>query len=140
MFEVGFPLPPYSVRNRRGLKVSLPAYTLECRRIATFSAVHADVGDLKIYDEDVELTVEVGNLTHGHFSPRNYEAPQAEREGEVIEQVMAFLEAVFDDQIEFWRTDIEGGWGPRGSEPIGPNPRKYTWSGPLSAASPKWCD
>jgi hypothetical protein len=105
--------------------------------VATFSAVHADVGDLKIYDEDVELTVEIGNLTHGHFSPRNYETPQAEREEEVIERVMAFLEAVFDDQIEFWRTDIEGGWGPRGSEPIGPNPRKYTWSGPLSAASPK---
>ena len=95
---------------------------------------------LKIYDDDVELTVDVGNLTHGHFSPSNYEAPQAEREEEVIERVMAFFEAVFDDQIEFWRTDIERGWGPRGSEPIGPNPRKYTWSGPLSAASPKSSD
>jgi hypothetical protein len=108
--------------------------------VAIFPAAHADVGELKIYDDDVELMVDVGNLTHGHFSPRNYEAPQAEREEEVIERVMAFLEAVFDDQIEFWRTDIEGGWGPRGSEPIGPNPRKYTWSGPLSAASPKSCD
>jgi len=92
---------------------------------------------LKIYDDDVELMVDVGNLTHGHFSPRNYEVPQAEREEELIERVIAFLEAAFDDQIEFWRSDIAGGWHARGTgEPLGPNPRRYTWSGPLSAASP----
>ena len=105
--------------------------------VAIFPAAHADVGELKIYDDDVELMVDVGNLTHGHFSPRNYEVPQAEREEELIERVIAFLEAAFDDQIEFWRSDIAGGWHARGTgEPLGPNPRRYTWSGPLSAASP----
>ena len=109
--------------------------------VATFPAAHADVGDVKIYDDDVELMVDVGNLTHGHFSPRNYEAPQTEREEELIERVMAFLEEVFADQIEFWRSDIAGGWHARGrGEPMGPNARRYTWSGPLGAASPKSCD
>jgi hypothetical protein len=109
--------------------------------VATFPAAHADVGDLNIFDDEMELMVDVGNLTHGHFLPRNHEAPQEEREEEVIEQVMAFLDAVFDDQIEFWRSDIAGGWHSRGGgEPIGPNARRYTWSGPLSGASPKSYD
>jgi hypothetical protein len=109
--------------------------------VATFPAAHTDVGDLKIYDDDMELMVEVGNLTHGHFLPRNPVAPQEEREEQVIEQVMAFRDAVFDDQIEFWRSDIAGGWHSRGrGEPTGPNARRDRWSDPLSAASPKSCD
>jgi len=99
----------------------------------SFRAAHPDVGDLEIYDDDDELTIAVGRLTHGHFSPSNYAAPQDAREVEVIERVMAFLEEVFSDQVEFWSSDKAGGWHPRGEAPIVPRPkaRRYTWSGPL---------
>jgi hypothetical protein len=37
---------------------------------ATFPAAHPDVGDLCIDDDGVELTISVGQLTHGHFFSR----------------------------------------------------------------------
>ena len=45
---------------------------------ATFPAAHPEVEDLSI-DDAVELTIAVGRLTHGRFSPSNYAAPQDER-------------------------------------------------------------
>jgi hypothetical protein len=101
--------------------------------VVTFPAAHPEVGDLTIDDDDVELTIAVGHLTHGHFSPWNYKAPQNEREDEVIGHVLAFLDAVFTDQMMFWSADKAGGWHGRSDEPIvrRPGARRFTWSGPL---------
>ena len=42
-------------------------------------------------------------LTHAHFSPTPHQAPSHNNdEEEVIERVIAFLNEVFNDQIEFW--------------------------------------
>jgi len=99
----------------------------------SFPAAHPEVGDLGIHDDDDELTISLGRLTHGHFSPFDYAAPQDEREEEVIERVLAFLDAVFNDQMEFWSSEKAGGWHLRGEEPIvrRRDARRYTWSGPL---------
>ena len=35
--------------------------------VATFPAAHPEVGDLQISDDEDELTISVGSLTHGHF-------------------------------------------------------------------------
>lgn len=101
--------------------------------VATFPAAHPDVGDLTIDDDDVELTIAVGQLTHGHFSPWNENAPQNEREEEVIAHVLTFLDAVFADQMVFWSADKAGGWHARGDKPTvrRPGTRMFTWSGPL---------
>jgi hypothetical protein len=104
---------------------------------ATFPAAHPEVGDLLIDDDVDELTISVGSLTHGHFSPNNYQEPLERREEEVINRVMEFLDAVFKDQVEFWSAGKMGGWNPRGEDPVpqSPDARTYVWSGPLTTAS-----
>ena len=103
------------------------------RPVVTFPASHPDVGDLTIDDDDVEWTIAVGRLTHGHFSPWNENVSQNEREEEVIAHVLAFLDAVFADQMVCWSADKSGGWHRRGDGPIvrRPGARRFTWSGPL---------
>jgi hypothetical protein len=100
---------------------------------ASFPAAHPDVGDLRIHDDGDELTITVGELTHGHFSPTNHQAPSEEKEDQVIGRVMKFLDEVFADQIEFWTADRAGGWHPRGKAPSlqRANMRRFVWSGPV---------
>jgi hypothetical protein len=100
---------------------------------ASFPAAHPEVGDLRIDDDGDELTITVGELTHGHFSPRDYETPSEKKEEEVIERVVKFLDEVFADEIEFWTADGAGGWHPRGKEPSArrPHMRRFVWSGPV---------
>jgi hypothetical protein len=102
--------------------------------IATFPAAHPEVGDLHIDDDGDELTFTVGELTHGHFTPINYQTPSQEKEEELIERVTEFLDEVFADRIEFWTADGAGGWHAPGGEPLGqwPNRRKFVWSGPVT--------
>jgi hypothetical protein len=70
--------------------------------IASFPAAHPEVRDLYIDDDGGELTISVGRLTHAHFSPTPHQAPSQKNDEEVIERVIAFLNEVFNDQIEFW--------------------------------------
>jgi hypothetical protein len=102
--------------------------------VASFPAAHPEVGDLRIDDDDDELTISVGQLTHGHFTPRNYRLPSQEKEEDLIEGVIDFLDQVFNDQIEFWSADKAGGWHARGEEPIGhwPHRRRFVWSRPIA--------
>jgi hypothetical protein len=103
--------------------------------VATFPAAHPEVGDLRIDDDDDELTISVGRLTHGHFTPNDYRLPSQEKEEDLIERVMEFLGQVFDDQIEFWTEGKAGGWHARGGKPIGqwPSRRRFVWSGPIAS-------
>jgi len=80
--------------------------------VASFPAVHPEVGDLRIDDDGDELTISVGQLTHGHFTPGNCGRPAHEKEEEVIERVLQFLDEVFHDRIEFWTAGKCGGWHP----------------------------
>jgi hypothetical protein len=101
---------------------------------ASFPAAHPEVGDLLIDDDEDELTVTVGELTHGHFTPKDYRLPSQEKEEDLIERMMEFLDQVFNDQIEFWADGKSGGWHARDGEPIGhwPNRRRFVWSGPIT--------
>jgi hypothetical protein len=62
--------------------------------VASFPAVHPEVGDLRIDDDGDELTISVGELTHGHFTPKDYQLPSQEREEDLIERVVDFLDKV----------------------------------------------
>jgi hypothetical protein len=101
--------------------------------VATFPAAHPEVGDLRIDDDDDELTISVGELTHGHFSPKDYQLPSQEKEEDLIDRVLEFLVHVFDDRIEFWTEGKAGGWHDLGGKPMGdwPNRRRFVWSGPI---------
>ena len=106
--------------------------------VASFPAAHPEVGDLRIDDDGDELTISVGQLTHGHFAPGNNQRPVHEKEEELIERVLEFLDQVFHDRIEFWTAGKSGGWHPRGGKPLasGPNTRRFLWSGPVAPAPP----
>ena len=106
--------------------------------VASFPAAHPEVGDLCIDDDGDELTISVGKLTHGHFTPRNFHRPTHEREEDLIERVLQFLDEVFHDRIEFWTAGKCGGWHSRGEEPLAPghNIRTFVWSGPVTSAPP----
>jgi hypothetical protein len=101
--------------------------------VASFPAAHPKVGDLRIDDDGGELTISLGQVTHGHFAPKDYGLPSQENEDDLIERVTKFLEQVFGDEIEFWSAGGAGGWHLRGEKPIGtwPKRRRFVWSGPL---------
>jgi hypothetical protein len=101
--------------------------------VASFPAAHPEVGDLLIDDDDEELTISVGELTHGHFIPRDYRLLSQEKDEDLIERVIEFLDQIFDDRIEFWTEGKAGGWHARRETPLGrwPNRRRFVWSGPL---------
>ena len=107
--------------------------------VASFPAAHPEVGDLHIDDDGDELTISVGQLTHGHFSPITYQTPSQKSDEEIIERLIAFLDEVFNDQIEFWTAGRMGGWHPRGAEPSvqRPNMRRFVWSGPITPPPPE---
>jgi len=52
---------------------------------ASFPAAHPEVGDLLIDDDGGELTITVGELTHGHFTPKDYQLPSQEKEEDLID-------------------------------------------------------
>jgi hypothetical protein len=107
------------------------------RPVALFPAIHDDVGDIQIWDDDHELTVYVGSL-HGHFPNYNDKLTLDAREERMVDDVLAFLEDVFAERIEFWAEgDRMGGWHERGkTNPFGRrNAQRYVWSGPLNEPS-----
>ena len=101
--------------------------------VAIVPALHPEVGDLHVEVDDDEVTISVGELTHGHFTSISDGAAASVRDEEVVGRVIAFLDAVFDDQVEFWVSDQMGGWHPRGERPLvqWPHVRAYVWSGPV---------
>jgi len=105
---------------------------------ASFPAAHPEVGDLRIDDDGDELTISVGQLTHGHFSSGNDQRTAHEREEELIERVLEFLDEIFHERVEFWTAGKSGGWHPRGGNPLAPLPnmRRFVWSGPIAPSPP----
>jgi hypothetical protein len=105
--------------------------------VAVFPAVHAEVGDIRICDDDWELTLYIGKV-HGHFSCYDNDLTPDGRAQTIVEDVLTFLGEVFAEQIEFWvEGDRMGGWHQRGkANPFGrSNIRRYVWSGPLTEPS-----
>jgi hypothetical protein len=80
--------------------------------IATFPAVHPEIGDLIIYDHGSEATVYVGNFTHSHFNPYDSALSQDEIDEIVTEDVLGFLEELFSDRVLLWKANegFGGGW------------------------------
>jgi hypothetical protein len=98
----------------------------------TFLAVHPEVGDVQIHDDGEEITLIAGNFTHGHFS--NYDKiPVEEKEKLIAENVVAFLDKLFADQVVLWGSHKGGGgWRVIASDSVEKSRRgkEYVWSGP----------
>lgn len=99
----------------------------------SFPAAHPEVGDLRIYDDVDEFTIEVGALTHGHFTSYDDGVSPDANEARIVASVVEFLESVFADRVEFFAAERMGGWRERGSPGLlgARNERLFIWSGPL---------
>jgi hypothetical protein len=117
----------------RGLRV-----VAEGNLCAVFPAAHPEVGDILIYDDGNEFTVELGRFTHGHFGIGSAALPEGEHAERAAEEVVEFLEPVFADEVVFWGGhDRPGGYFRResGSRWRREGEPEYVWSGPLREAS-----
>jgi hypothetical protein len=101
--------------------------------VAVFPAVYDQVGDIEIHDDGDELTLYVGP-THGHFSCYDDALSDDERQDRTVDEVLAFLDEVFADRIEFWSNGGRmGGWHVHGrSNPLSRRARRFVWSGPIA--------
>lgn len=98
---------------------------------AAFPGLHAGIRRVAVYDNRVELTVAVDDLTHGHFSDDS--APRAVGEERTVEAVVEFLDALFDDRVVVWGQHSTGGGWHRpdlGGSGDGPRVPEFVWSGP----------
>lgn len=85
-----------------------------------------EIGQFAVYDHDEELTVYVGEFTHGHFSSYDDSLTPEQAEAEIITELIEFFGDTFADQVEFYWNDFgAGGWRPAGTGPG----RSVTWSG-----------
>ncbi|MFT3880233.1 MAG: hypothetical protein QM703_11300 [Gemmatales bacterium] len=103
---------------------------------AMFPGLHPGIRRVAVYDDRVELTVSVDDITHGHFS--DVSAPRAVGEQRTVEAVVEFLQALFNDQVAMWgHHNTGGGWYrlDLGGEVHQPGVPEFVWSGPLVKAT-----
>jgi hypothetical protein len=75
-------------------------YVLEPQPAATIPAQHEAVGDITIYDDGEELTIEIGHIHHTHVSCYNYDRfPEAERLNMVARDAAQFVDDVMCDRV-----------------------------------------
>src|SRR4051812_37590561 len=76
---------------------------------AVFPGVHPGIRGVSIYDDGDELTLCVDDVTHGHFAEYAEGLSDAERDGRVVEVVVEFLDALFEDSVAVWGQKNVGG-------------------------------
>lgn len=82
----------------------------------------------------------VGAFTHHHFGNDDDRLSAAERHDRIAEDVVAFLEELFSDGIEFYGSTLGGGWRRRVGKPRGLLSKlvfgdTYVWSGRVRSGS-----
>ena len=92
-----------------------------------------EFGELALSDDGDEVTLFLGNSTHTHIGCYEGNLSQVEQEQRISSEVIAFLEALFDDRVVVWH-GIGGIGGCRRLE-IGKSPpepslikRQFPWS------------
>lgn len=80
--------------------------------VAVFPAKHPSVGELTIWDDGDEVTVSIGEITHGHFNLFDPDLTQDQIDEEVTSEVLDFLDDMFADKYLLWksRDGRSGGW------------------------------
>jgi len=115
----------------RGLQVGSPPGPC-----AVFPAVHADIGDIQIYDDGDEVTLVAGNFTHGHFSDFDDTRTPEQKAERIAAHVVSFLDDLFADRVVLWGAhDRAGGWyniADADSPFRAEDEPRYVWSGLLS--------
>ena len=120
------------------------AIGVTCQRNAAgvicFSALCSAVGDLIVYFDGGEITVDISRITHCHFSP--YEAGPTYPGNSVDDCVRAaaeYVRSVLSNERVLWRYENGAGGtylpgeaadGTADSPPEGEDVEQFLWSGP----------
>src|ERR1043165_4758044 len=69
------------------------------------------LGEMDISDDGDEITIYF-TLTHGHFNCDEESLTVEQREQKIVDDVIAFLEALFKDRVVIWGLPgyVAGGW------------------------------
>jgi hypothetical protein len=80
--------------------------------IATLVAPCNAIGRLEIEDDDHEITVYISEITHAHFGCYDESLTKAEKEKEISEDVIRFIDALFSDRVVLHKSlnGLIGGW------------------------------
>ena len=111
------------------------------RPFATVPAHHGDFGDIEIYDDGDEATIELGRFTHVHFGCYEKELAEIHKFQNIAEDVTLFLSDVFADKVQFYASGRSGGFGPVGTNQsrislmVGILHDYFVWSGPLKPSA-----
>ena len=87
-----------------------------------FVAASSEVGPIRLWSCGIEVTVEIGSITHGHFDCYDDELNENDKQEAVIRSVIVFLEDLFAGRVVLWQSiDMTaGGWFY--PETVGKNP------------------
>lgn len=102
-----------------------------------FRAENPVVGNVEIRDDGDELTVTIGGFTHRHFACYAGGLSEADKAHAVTDEVVAYLDDLFSDRIEFYGSKCGGGARHRDGTTRGFfsklffGRKTYVWSGPV---------
>jgi len=104
-----------------------PLVSIEAKSTAVFVNPNREVGDIVVDCDENEATVYIGEFTHVHFTDCDESVPADERERQITEQVASFLDDLFSEKVEFWKTSYGGTCQGRGAGPS--DAAVFVWSG-----------
>ncbi|MFW5425712.1 MAG: hypothetical protein ACKE8R_00520 [Methylophagaceae bacterium] len=120
--EDTFPSLEYSV-DREHYFISIPAK-------------NESVGGIEIQDEMDEMIVFIGNFTHWHIGCYEQSFSEKEKFENICNQVIAFLDDLFNDQVVMWGGKKAGGFYLKNEKPnsksylgFGKQNKEWVWSG-----------
>lgn len=103
---------------------------------AVFPPVHPDIGPVTVSDECDEITIEIGGFTHNHYNRFGFDLSERERVLAITEDVLDFLQQLFNDRVLLYRNtrEVYGGCRVLGPDedipPAGKGVEYFLWSGP----------
>jgi hypothetical protein len=103
------------------------------RPVASLPSPCPGLGQMDICDDGDEATV-FFNATHGHFGCEDEALSIEQREQRIADDVVAFLDALFDDRVVVWQVlgGLGGGWRVLQSGEAVPAPsvarRQFLWT------------
>lgn len=99
-------------------------------------ARHRGIGNVSILDDGDEATLDIANITHGHFCDYTPNISEVEAARAISGDVVGFLAELFADRVLLWRSPPGGGWRilQQEEEPrvhSDADTQFYFWSGPV---------
>jgi hypothetical protein len=104
--------------------------------VITIPPIHEGFGNIEIADDLDELIVTVGNFTHWHVGCYEEAFSEQERAEAIAEDVIDFLQGLFNDQFVMWGSHQAGGGfiarnKLQSEQDLLKAYQKWLWSGPI---------